>query len=317
MTTQLAFHDTHFDIVDRNGQPWLRSTQIAEALGYANDNAITRIYNRNADEFTVGMSEKVSLTLSGNLQTEARIFSLRGAHLLAMFARTKVAKEFRRWVLDVLDSLGAATQPQRKGKQKALPGALTLEQREAVQAMVLGRVRACDKQLQGAAAMKLWSIIKAKFGCSYKEIPAEQFPEVLSLVARQELEGELMPLELEAPKSAARYHYPAEWIIQQNRHPWQTRPGYGVRGADMETRAIDLQLMDAHPTQHLLNALQANGHDVTAAQVEYKALRDHLNWAINTRKTIEGYASQIVEQCQWLANAVSVAKDVARPMLKR
>lgn len=32
-----------------------------------------------------------------------RVFSLRGAHLLAMFARTTVAKEFRRWVLDILD----------------------------------------------------------------------------------------------------------------------------------------------------------------------------------------------------------------------
>lgn len=32
-----------------------------------------------------------------------RAFSLRGAHLVAMFARTPKAKEFRRWVLDILD----------------------------------------------------------------------------------------------------------------------------------------------------------------------------------------------------------------------
>lgn len=36
-----------------------------------------------------------------------RIFSLRGCHLVAMFARTPVAKAFRRWVLDVLDKLDA------------------------------------------------------------------------------------------------------------------------------------------------------------------------------------------------------------------
>ncbi|MDH8489597.1 P22AR C-terminal domain-containing protein, partial [Klebsiella pneumoniae] len=34
---------------------------------------------------------------------KVRVFSLRGAHLIAMFARTPVAKEFRRWVLDILD----------------------------------------------------------------------------------------------------------------------------------------------------------------------------------------------------------------------
>ncbi|VFS25202.1 Uncharacterised protein [Enterobacter cancerogenus] len=44
---------------------------------------------------------------------ETRVFSLRGAHLIAMFARTPVAKEFRRWVLDIMDrEVGeAVTQP--------------------------------------------------------------------------------------------------------------------------------------------------------------------------------------------------------------
>ena len=32
-----------------------------------------------------------------------RVFSLRGAHLVAMFARTAKGQEFRRWVLDMLD----------------------------------------------------------------------------------------------------------------------------------------------------------------------------------------------------------------------
>lgn len=103
----LTFRDTQFDITDRNGQPWLQGAQIASALGYASEDAVSRIYRRNADEFTACMTETVKLTVSGNLQKEVRIFSLRGAHLLAMFARTEVAKEFRRWVLDVLDGLSA------------------------------------------------------------------------------------------------------------------------------------------------------------------------------------------------------------------
>ncbi|QQE87300.1 BRO family protein [Azotobacter chroococcum] len=103
----LTFRDTQFDITDRDGQPWLQSAQIACALGYASEDAVSRIYRRNADEFTPCMTETVKLTVSGNLQKEVRIFSLRGAHLLAMFARTEAAKEFRRWVLDVLDGLSA------------------------------------------------------------------------------------------------------------------------------------------------------------------------------------------------------------------
>ncbi len=98
----LTFRSTHFDIVDRNGQPWLQARQIGSALGYAREDAINKIYERNADEFTSDMTSNVKLTLKGQ-HRDVRIFSLRGAHLLAMFARTPVAKEFRKWVLDVLD----------------------------------------------------------------------------------------------------------------------------------------------------------------------------------------------------------------------
>ncbi|MEA9433317.1 BRO family protein [Aeromonas caviae] len=63
----LAFHNTQFDIVDRDGQPWLQAVQIAKALGYAREDAISRIYSRNADEFTACMSQTVNLTASGNL----------------------------------------------------------------------------------------------------------------------------------------------------------------------------------------------------------------------------------------------------------
>ena len=99
-----TFHETTFHPITRAGQPWLTAAEIAAAIGYASDDAISRIYRRRKEEFTPAMSETVSLTVSGNLSTEARIFSLRGAHLLGMFARTARAAEFRRWVLDILDT---------------------------------------------------------------------------------------------------------------------------------------------------------------------------------------------------------------------
>lgn len=112
MTTQLAFHDHKFSAVTHNNQIWLTATDIAAALEYADDKSVLRIYTRHTDEFTDGMASVVNLTIRG-VQRENRIFSLRGAHLIAMFARTPVAKEFRRWVLDILDrEVGEAiTQP--------------------------------------------------------------------------------------------------------------------------------------------------------------------------------------------------------------
>lgn len=82
---------------------WFTSADLAKALEYSNSRAVTMIYNKYADEFSEGMTQVLELSTSGNYRKKVRVFSLRGAHLIAMFARTDVAKEFRRWVLDILD----------------------------------------------------------------------------------------------------------------------------------------------------------------------------------------------------------------------
>ncbi|MEZ9564836.1 Bro-N domain-containing protein [Vibrio artabrorum] len=99
----LVFNSTHFDVIEYQQKLWLTATELAHALGYSKSDAVTQIYERNCDEFSSEMTETLNLSVSGNLQKTVRIFSLRGAHLVAMFSRTKVAKQFRKWVLDVLE----------------------------------------------------------------------------------------------------------------------------------------------------------------------------------------------------------------------
>lgn len=101
----LTFEDTTFDVEDRDGQVWLRGAQVALALGYQNPAAaIKDLYTRNAAEFTDDMTAIIRLHTAGGVQ-DVRVFSLRGAHLLGMLARTDKAQAFRRWVLDILDGL--------------------------------------------------------------------------------------------------------------------------------------------------------------------------------------------------------------------
>jgi len=103
----LSFQDIQFDVVDQDGQPWLKSSEVATALGYSRPDALNKIYERNKDEFTDAMTRNVKLTLRNeNKELQhilVRIFSLRGCHLLGMLSRTTIAKEFRKWVLDILD----------------------------------------------------------------------------------------------------------------------------------------------------------------------------------------------------------------------
>ena len=106
MAMSLCFNEFTFSPVIRDSQPWFKSSELARALGYKDENSVRRIYERNADEFTENMTQVVENLDTVNLTVRARIFSLRGCHLLAMFARTPVAKAFRRWVLDVIEQYG-------------------------------------------------------------------------------------------------------------------------------------------------------------------------------------------------------------------
>ena len=106
MSQALCFNETTFNVIDQNGTPWLQARQIGHALGYSRPDAILNIYERNKDEFSLDMTTTIELMVGATPQV-TRIFSLRGCHLLAMFARTPVAKAFRVWVLDVLDKLNA------------------------------------------------------------------------------------------------------------------------------------------------------------------------------------------------------------------
>lgn len=98
---QLTFNQINFQPINKANQIWLTTSQLAEALEYSDVRGITNIYNRKADEFSDGMTALIDNPQMKN--AKIRIFSLRGCHLIAMFARTAVAKQFRQWVLDILD----------------------------------------------------------------------------------------------------------------------------------------------------------------------------------------------------------------------
>lgn len=101
--TTLTFQNTTLSVINQHNQTFITANDLGLALEYAMPmQAILKIYDRNADEFTAEMTALIEMPTAGGIQ-KVRIFSLRGAHLIAMFARTKVAKDFRKWVLDILD----------------------------------------------------------------------------------------------------------------------------------------------------------------------------------------------------------------------
>jgi hypothetical protein len=184
----LSFHSTHFDIVDRDGQPWLRYLQIGDALGYKRPHLINKVYQAHAAEFTDSMTALVKLPTAGGEQ-EIRIFSLRGSHLLGMFARTAIAAEFRRWVLDVLE---------REGSSPALTAAnITCAQAGELAALISERFP------DGRQRPYAWGRFNNHFRVArYRELPAARFAEACSYI-RQMPSREQPQLAAPAPRLPA------------------------------------------------------------------------------------------------------------------
>lgn len=183
MITSLCFNDFTFSPVIRDNQPWFRSSEIAHALGYKREDKIAQIYQRNTDEFTEGMTQLVEISskpqneVLGNFgMVRARIFSLRGCHLLAMFARTPVAKAFRRWVLDVIEQYGdrvPVAEPVTLNDEL-----ISASERAELKLIVDAKLSTYPAAVQGKARAEIWAKFNRHFRIAeYKQLPARLMPE--------------------------------------------------------------------------------------------------------------------------------------------
>lgn len=203
MEMALTFNEVTFQPIIQNNQLWVRGYQIGTALGYGEnaDVSVRKLYTRHADEFTDTMTGVVTLPTEGG-QQNVRIFSLRGCHLLAMFARTPVAKKFRNWVLDVLDRL-AAEERQSLQKMQQLPASdspITPGQQCTLQAMVRALVE------KGGIYAAIWSRFNNHFRLgSYKQLPQSRMSEAVDYLMRFEVASKALP----APSVAAVPNPPA------------------------------------------------------------------------------------------------------------
>ncbi|EGF11176.1 KilA domain protein [Neisseria bacilliformis ATCC BAA-1200] len=80
--------------------------------------------------------------------------------------------------------------------RKALLSGLTHEQQAEVKALHNILIQSVPFEKQKALAITLWSAVKSKFKVGYKDVPPEQFPEVLSLMARVAVEKGVLYGEL-------------------------------------------------------------------------------------------------------------------------
>lgn len=196
MEMALTFNNVEFTTITRNNQPWIGSPQIGGALGYAKGkDSILKIYESHADEFTDEMTAVVKLPTEGGEQ-DVRIFSLRGCHLLAMFARTPVAKAFRKWVLDVLDRLDRERQMVSERNQLPPTDApLTPDQQCTLRALVKARIESIPEgQRPKGMYPQVWSRFNNHFRIArYAQLPQCRMSEAIEYLAQMDMTPTALP----------------------------------------------------------------------------------------------------------------------------
>lgn len=185
MSQSLCFNEFSFTPVQHNDQPWIPARQLANALGYKDERSVHKIYERNKEEFSSMMSTVVNLT-TGVMELPTRIFSLRGCHLLAMFARTPVAKAFRRWVLDVIEQYGdrvPVAEPVTLNDTTISP-----EQRAELKLIVDAKAGMVPKAVQRRAYKEIWTRFNRHFHIAeYKQLPCSHMDEARDFLLKMQV----------------------------------------------------------------------------------------------------------------------------------
>ena len=190
MVMALTFNGITLSPIPHQNSPWIRSVELARALGYSSEKSVSNIYNRNQDEFSNDMSVVINLSTT-DTPAPSRIFSLRGCHLVAMFARTPVAKAFRRWVLDVLDKLdaeqhAALSSPAADDFTGTL--SITPEQQCTLQEIVRAKVEVFPKNQRPSLYAQVWSRFNTHFRLArYCQLQREKVSEAITYLTRMEL----------------------------------------------------------------------------------------------------------------------------------
>lgn len=180
MIVSFCFNGFMFSPVQHQSTLWVRAAELARALGYAQENSVSRIYRSNADEFTPDMTQLIEITAQSRnsssqkiVDGRCRIFSLRGCHLLAMFARTPVAKEFRKWCLDVIEKYGDQFPIDHPVTLNDAP--ISPEQRAELKLIVDTKVGMVPKAVQRRAYKEIWTRFNRHFHIAeYKQLPCSR-----------------------------------------------------------------------------------------------------------------------------------------------
>jgi predicted transcriptional regulator len=186
--TTAEFLGTPVSILDHAGRRWLTARDVGRCLGYAEEHArhaILKLFARHKDEFGPDDTGVVNLTTPTGGTQNTRIFSHSGCILLAMFANTARAKDFRAWAKRVLagDTLPAHAEAANAWGRRVKVNR-TIE-RQAMELYVAGLETASIARHLGVSKSAIKKMLSGQYRFSPASGPDETTPALIAAVAAE------------------------------------------------------------------------------------------------------------------------------------
>lgn len=186
-------------VVMQDGVVWFVATDVAESLGYKSP--------KDAASY-LDDDEKGSATVrTPGGDQKLTIINESGLYALVLRSRKPEARKFAKWVTsEVLPAI-------RKTGQYQAPFSvhpdqtLSAEQAQTLRDMLTGGVARVPKEKQGQFMVQGWSKLKSHFGTDYRHIPASQYHEAVSILARHLTEFTAPAIEAPSVKNR-------RWLIE-------------------------------------------------------------------------------------------------------
>ena len=213
--TSVAIATPDLKIID--GQITTTSLQIAEHFGKQHKDVLRAIRNL-LKELPEGYQRNFALTFNdvagpnGATRKEPAYRITRDGFTLLAMGFT--GKEALQWKLAYITAFNAMeAELLRKAPYTTQPGdTLNEAQQIALRAMLESNVKRLPMERRGEAMRQGWSKLKSHFKVPYRQIPASEFEEALSIIARHVAQWELVDEAKKPAKEETLQQTVARWV---------------------------------------------------------------------------------------------------------
>lgn len=191
--TPFNFNEHAVRVIQIEDAPWFVATDVAESLGYKSP--------KDAASYLDDDEKGSAIVRTPGGDQKLTVINESGLYALVLRSRKPEARKFAKWVTsEVLPAI------RKTGRYETpytvQPGdKLTEAQQQTLRTLLESNVKRLPHAKQAGAMVKGWSKLKAHFGVPYRQIPASEFTEAISIVARHVAEWDV--IEHAQPEPAA------------------------------------------------------------------------------------------------------------------